>query len=153
MRGFVKGVRLRRTPSLPPLHLVPIRILSRRRGVGCLLKSVFGLPLMPRTHLSESMHAVTGTGCKLTLDWRSSSTLAASANLNPSLYFRSFLLSFIEISSVVLAQSLCSPCSYPHSESMTSHRMPAVIRLPGCHLVYELEVQNARRNHRGRGVS
>ena len=27
MRGFVKGVRLRRTPSLPPLHLVPIRIL------------------------------------------------------------------------------------------------------------------------------
>ena len=72
MRGFVKGVRLRRTPSLPPLHLVPIRILSRRRDAGCLLKSVFGLPLMPRTHRSEWMHAVTGTGCKLTLDWRSS---------------------------------------------------------------------------------
>lgn len=52
MRGFVKGVRLRRTPSLPPSHLVPIRILSRHRSVGCPLKSVFGLPLMPRTHRS-----------------------------------------------------------------------------------------------------
>ena len=91
MRGFVKGVRLRRTPSLPPSHLVPIRILSRRRGVGCLLKSVFRLPLMPRTHRSECRNAVTGTGCKLTLDRRPSSTFAAFSNQNPSLHFRSFL--------------------------------------------------------------
>ena len=42
MRGFVKGVRLRRAPSLPPLHLVPIRILSRRRDAGCLLRSSGG---------------------------------------------------------------------------------------------------------------
>ena len=33
---------------MPPLHLVPIRILSRHLGVGCLLKSVFGLPLIYR---------------------------------------------------------------------------------------------------------
>ena len=92
MRGFVKGVRLRRTPSLPPSHLVPIRILVRRRGVGCLLKSVFRLPLMPRTHRSECRNAVTGTGCKLTLDRRPSSTFAAFSNQNPSLHFRSFLL-------------------------------------------------------------
>ena len=91
MRGFVKGVRLRRTPSLPPSHLVPIRILSRRRGVGCLLKSVFRLPLMPRTHRSECRNAVTGTGCKLTLDRRPSSTFAAFSNQNPSSHFRSFL--------------------------------------------------------------
>ena len=91
MRGFVKSVRLRRTPSLPPSHLVPIRILIRRRGVGCLLKSVFRLPLMPRTHRSECRNAVTGTGCKLTLDRRPSSTFAAFSNQNPSLHFRSFL--------------------------------------------------------------
>ena len=91
MRGFVKSVRLRRTPSLPPSHLVRIRILSRRRGVGCLLKSVFRLPLMPRTHRSECRNAVTGTGCKLTLDRRPSSTFAAFSNQNPSLHFRSFL--------------------------------------------------------------